>query len=53
VTTVIEGIADELKATLDKITPHTATVEFGLEVTGEPGFSPPLSSRDRQRPISR
>ncbi len=38
VTKVIEGIAEELKATLDKVTPHSATVEFGLEVTGEPGF---------------
>jgi hypothetical protein len=35
---VIEGIATELKTTLDKVTPHTATVEFGLEITGEPGY---------------
>jgi hypothetical protein len=35
---VIEGIANELKTTLDKVTPHTATVEFGLEISAEPGF---------------
>jgi hypothetical protein len=35
---VIEGIANELKTTLDRVTPHSATVEFGLEITGEPGY---------------
>jgi Trypsin-co-occurring domain 1 len=35
---VIEGIATELKTTLEKVTPHTATVELGLEITGEPGY---------------
>ena len=34
----IEGIANELKMTLDRVTPHTATVEFGLEISAEPGF---------------
>lgn len=38
VNAVIEGLATELKATLDRVTPHTASVEFGLEISAEPGF---------------
>jgi hypothetical protein len=34
----IEGIASELKTTFERVTPHSATVEFGLEITGEPGY---------------
>ena len=34
----IEGIATELKASFDRVTPHSASVEFGLEISAEPGF---------------
>lgn len=37
VTDTIEGLAESLTATLQKVKPHKATVEFGLDVGVEAG----------------
>jgi hypothetical protein len=37
VTTVIEGIAEALVGCLEKVQPHKASIEFGVEIAAESG----------------